>query len=104
MQLLSSLKKGETINICEGITDALAVLAMGGNSLGIVGASGFKEEYMQMLLKFNVILIADNDPAGEKMKNKIEVIFSKYKKKLYLFTPAPYNDIDEYRLKLLKRG
>lgn len=68
----SKLPPGSTIYICEGEWDAIALswlLARAGISnaaaVGVPGANTFKDDWIEALQKYKIVLCYDNDTAGE---------------------------------------
>lgn len=68
----SKLPRGSTIFICEGEWDAIALswlLARAGvtnmAAVGIPGANTFKDNWVEDLAGYKIVLCYDNDPAGE---------------------------------------
>lgn len=85
----SKLPRGATIFICEGEWDAIALswlLARAGvanmAAVGVPGANTFKDNWVEDLVGYKIVLCYDNDPAGEqgslkaynKLKESVESI------------------------------
>lgn len=85
----SKLPTGATIYICEGEWDAIALswlLARAGvlnaAAVGVPGAGTFKDEWIEDLHGYKIVLCYDNDPAGEqgsvkaynKLKDNVKAI------------------------------
>ena len=97
MQIFNRLHIGDSLIICEGVTDCLAVLSAGLNSIAVPGAAAYKEEYTRMLKPFNVYICPDKDPAGYSLKKIVQESFCKSLLKLNLFNlPTGYKDFSEY--------
>lgn len=62
---LAPLSSGEIVYLVEGFTDTLTLVAHGFNCVGLVGAGGFKEEWLAPLARFRVVAVLDADQAGE---------------------------------------
>jgi DNA primase len=62
---LNKLASGEIVYLVEGFTDTLTLLTHGFNAVGIVGAAGFKEEWLAPLGRFRVVAALDGDKAGQ---------------------------------------
>jgi len=81
-QLLPRLKQFDSLLLTEGVTDCLAALSFGINSVAIPGASAFKNEYIDLLKNFTLFICPDTDKAGgrlmleikEKMKSQYCVV------------------------------
>jgi DNA primase len=61
---LSHLPSGEIVYLVEGFTDTLTLAAHGFTAVGLVGAGGFKEEWLAPLARFRVVSALDGDAAG----------------------------------------
>lgn len=78
--IINTMKKGEKLFICEGITDTIAMLQKSKKAIGISGALSFKEEFVRELINFNIIVVPDNDVAGNGFYNDIKNKFQLYNK------------------------
>lgn len=72
---LNKISKGAKIYLFEGITDCIMGIQSGFNSFGILGATGFKEQWTEYFTKFNINVVPDNDKAGEVFSKKIVELF-----------------------------
>jgi DNA primase catalytic core len=61
---LGELPSGEIVYLVEGFTDTLTLAAHGFTAVGLVGAGGFKEEWLAPLARFRVVAALDGDAAG----------------------------------------
>ncbi|HKC63279.1 MAG TPA: CHC2 zinc finger domain-containing protein, partial [Pyrinomonadaceae bacterium] len=61
---LSNLASGEIVYLVEGFTDTLTLTTHGFTAVGLVGAGGFKEEWLAPLARFRVVAALDCDEAG----------------------------------------
>ena len=98
-QILKTIPQNNDLIITEGVTDCISCGLMGHNAVGIPGAGGFKNEYVQLLKDFNIIVIPDNDnnKTGEKLANRIKEAFRAIGKNVRIFPLDPkYKDITEY--------
>lgn len=60
------------IYITEGETDAMTLRQAGLQSLGIPSTNGWKQEFTELIAPFNrIIVVKDNDKAGENLVNSI---------------------------------
>jgi DNA primase len=91
--VLSVLKPGDTVYMCEGLMDCLTLNDHDFKAIGIPGVNNFKSHYAQILKPYNVIFIRDNDPAGKQLENKICKTLYHYKTKPI---PEEYKDINNY--------
>lgn len=61
---LSKLCDNDSVYICEGVIDCISLNLMGKHAVGIIGASGFKNEFVDVLKKYSLFMMPDNDQAG----------------------------------------
>jgi len=96
---LKSLKRNNTLVITEGVTDCISCCLMGKTAIGIIGASGFKKEYVKLMKDFEINVIPDKDKnqAGDKFADKIRGEFANIGKTVDLIRlPEDCKDISEY--------
>lgn len=73
---LRYLPSGETVYLVEGFTDTLTLMTHGFAAVGLVGASGFKEEWLGLLARFRVVAALDSDRAGEQAAARYQEMFA----------------------------
>jgi DNA primase catalytic core len=73
---LATLVSGETVYLVEGFTDTLTLMTHGFTAVGLVGAGGFKEEWLAPLARFRVIAALDGDRAGERATARYQELFA----------------------------
>jgi DNA primase len=103
--ILNSLKKNDNLVITEGVTDCISCCLMGKNAVGVIGAHGFKEEYVNLLKNFKIIVIPDNDKnkTGDEFADKIREKFLLIGKTIDVFPLGEaYKDISEYYINAWK--
>lgn len=74
-ECLLSLPSGSRVHLCEGIPDALALEANGLHALGVLGASSFRSEWVDLLLRYDVVVVPDGDRGGETFLRMISSAF-----------------------------
>jgi DNA primase len=90
---LSKLTSGSIVYLVEGFTDTLTLLTHGFNALGIVGAGGFKEEWLAPLGRFRVVAALDGDEAGQRAAERYQEMFaSRGMNLVQLCLPSDVND------------
>jgi DNA primase len=90
---LTNLLSGETVYLVEGFTDTLTLLTHGFAAVGLVGAGGFKEEWLAPLARFRVVAALDPDRAGERATARYQELFAARRMHLaQLRLPADVND------------
>lgn len=93
MDALEELLSGETVYLVEGFTDTLTLMAHGFAAVGIVGAGGFKEEWLAPLARFRVVAALDGDTAGERASGRYREMFEARGIRLSRVTlPSDVND------------
>jgi DNA primase len=107
-EILLKLKKGETVYICEGVPDAVAACQLGLNSVGILGASSFNPEWLDLFTHLNVYVVPDKDQAGSQFAEKIQHLFASKGKIVQALSVPRGKDLAEYlqfylQKKLLER-
>jgi DNA primase len=73
---LSNLVSGEVVYLVEGFTDTLTLSAHGFAAVGLVGAGGFKEEWLAPLARFRVVAALDPDAAGARAAENYRRMFA----------------------------
>jgi len=68
---VDAVLNNDTVFVCEGITDTLALVGAGLPAVGIAGASNINSKVLEILQDKNVIIAFDNDKAGEQGKRKL---------------------------------
>lgn len=90
---LADLKSGEIVYLVEGFTDTLTLLAHGFAAVGLVGAGGFKEEWLAPLARFRVVAALDPDAAGDRAAARYREMFAARGMKLaQINLPSDVND------------
>lgn len=72
---IHKLKPGQSIHLCEGVPDAIAVESHGLAAVGILGATSFRADWVDRFLKFKVVVLGDGDKAGAKFAQDISTFF-----------------------------
>jgi len=97
LPIVKTLTKNSNLVITEGITDCISCFLMGQNAIGIIGANGFRKEYVNLLQNFNIVVIPDNDKAGKIFEDTIREAFLGIGKNIKTFhLDEEYKDISEY--------
>jgi len=72
---LTEVGSGAAVYLCEGAPDTMALEQAGYPAVGVVGCSGFKQEWVDDLKDFAVHLVLDNDDAGHQGTERIREMF-----------------------------
>ena len=82
-----ALKEKGPVFVMEGQLDALSVMQAGGSAIAIGGGGYRKIEDYKGPLPDGIIIIADNDPAGEQAARRIKEAFKKHNKAANIVHP-----------------
>jgi DNA primase len=75
-EALEHLTSGSIVYLVEGFTDTLTLLANGFAAVGLVGAGGFKEEWLAPLARFRTVAALDTDTAGRRATTRYQELFA----------------------------
>lgn len=90
---LDELASGSVVYLVEGFTDTLTLLAHNFAAVGLIGAGGFKAEWLAPLGRFRVVAALDPDAAGRRAAERYEELFAARGLTLArIFVPADVND------------
>jgi DNA primase len=96
LPILCTLQKNQLLVICEGVTDCITCNIMGKAAIGIIGAYGFKNQYLELLKDYRIIVIPDNDSAGHHFANSIKESFASIGKEIITIElEKKYKDISD---------
>nr|HPL56537.1 toprim domain-containing protein [bacterium] len=73
--ILSTLKAGERIYLCEGEFDTMIAEQYGLKAIGLLGVSTYNDKMIKRLKDFDLVICLDNDEAGKKQAYNIADIF-----------------------------
>lgn len=73
--ILSRLKSGDKVYICEGVFDAMMLEQNGYNAVAILGVNNFKPETAGLFKGLKIVLSLDNDEAGQRATNELAKMF-----------------------------
>lgn len=76
VDVLGRLTSGSIVYLVEGFTDTLTLLAHGFAAVGLVGAGGFREEWLAPLARFRVVAALDADAAGRRAVTRYRELFA----------------------------
>ncbi len=103
LQRLNSLKVGSTIHICEGITDAIAIESLGLASVAVLGASSFREEWLDLFMRYDIVILPDGDSGGEIFFETISKMFKKRCKAVYRVSLPLGKDVSDLIAEMKRR-
>jgi DNA primase len=81
---LASLSKGASVYLCEGIPDALALEARELHALAVLGASSFRPEWVDLLHRYQVVIVPDGDSGGRTFVKMVSNAFRKGGKAIHM--------------------
>lgn len=95
---LPEIIKAEEVVLCEGEKDVETLVKMGYQATCNVGGAGkWMEGYTETLKGKNVVIIPDNDEAGEKhLQTVLQSITGKVKSVKVVKVPSPHKDISDW--------
>jgi len=73
---LRSLPMGSIVHICEGVPDALALEAQRLPAVAVLGASSFRAEWVDLFMRYDVVLMPDGDRGGDTFLKTIATFFT----------------------------
>ncbi len=95
---LGGLASGSVVYLVEGFTDTLTLLAHGFAAVGLVGAGGFKEDWLSALGRFRTVAALDPDAAGRRAAERYEEMFAARRLRLARVPlPSDVNDFFRHR-------
>ncbi len=69
------LPAGALVHVCEGVPDVLALESKGFHAIGVLGASSFRPEWVDLLMRYDVVLMPDGDQGGDTFRRTISALF-----------------------------
>lgn len=98
--ILKTLPKGETLYLCEGEFDAMAIHQHGKQAISLIGVALYSDETIERIKDFNLIIAFDNDTAGDLHARKVNYIYHKLSGKIAtrLDYPEGIKDVTEIYL------
>jgi DNA primase catalytic core len=97
VDVLSDLPSSKVVYLVEGFTDTLTLAAHGFTAVGLVGAGGFKEEWLAPLARFRVVAALDGDAAGTRAATRYQEMFAERGMQLaQLNLPSDVNDFFQH--------
>lgn len=94
---MNNLSDDENLYISEGVSDCLALLSTGYNAIAIPSASNLPLKDIRNLIKYNLIMCADHDLAGERAYETLRYHVIRMGGKIHrLEYPENFKDYGEY--------
>lgn len=96
-QILNNVNDDEDLYISEGVSDCLALLSSGRNAIAIPSASNLPLKEVNNLIRYNLIMCADHDLAGERAYETLRYHVIRMGGKIHkLEYPENFKDYGEY--------
>lgn len=95
-----NLSRAGIVLVCEGITDTAAVIDARPRApvVGVPGTRGMKKEWAEQFRGRTVMVIGDNDPAGQQFASKTAELLSPVVRRVdTLAVPSQYEDVADWR-------
>lgn len=88
----------DKVFVVEGQFDAIKATECGINNVVALGSSSMTDYQFAIILRYtnNIVLLLDNDEAGNKGRSRIMSKFGKLANITNLFIPEPFKDVDDY--------
>lgn len=84
---LKTLAPNETLHICEGIPDTIALEGRGLRAVGVLGANSFRVEWVDELLPFDLVGVPDSDSGGTRFRESLSRAFHARSKSIRFVVP-----------------
>jgi DNA primase len=95
---LIELPSERVVYLVEGFTDTLTLAANGFTAVGLVGAGGFREEWLAPLARFRVVAALDGDDAGRRASARYREMFAARGVRIArLDLPSDVNDFFQHK-------
>lgn len=96
---LQALEENAPCFITEGEIDALSIIELGFNAVG-VGSAAYKRKFIEYITAHQntprLILYFDNDPPGQEAQSEIATALTELKKPFVIMKPTDYKDPNAY--------
>jgi DNA primase len=97
INILTQLKEGDNLFICEGVPDTITAMELKMPAIGVLGANSFDDDVVDLLLQYRINIFPDTDPAGQLFVRKVrQAFYEKGKTIQERSLPKPYKDLNEY--------
>ncbi len=98
VDVLDELPSERIVYLVEGFTDTLTLTANGFTAVGLVGAGGFREEWLAPLARFRIVAALDGDEAGRRASTRYQEMFAARGARIArLNLPSDVNDFFQHK-------
>ncbi|NQT55025.1 MAG: toprim domain-containing protein [Desulfobacteraceae bacterium] len=101
---LDKLTPSESIHLCEGIPDAIALEGEGLAAVAVLGATSFKESWIDKFIPYNVIIMPDGDSGGNTFAETMKKYFAKRGKSISVIQAPQGADVASIVAKQKDKG
>ncbi len=92
---LKTLAPNETLHICEGVPDTIALEGRGLSAVGILGANSFRTDWVDELLPFDLVGVPDGDSGGARFREGLTRAFHVRSKSIRFAIPPAGMDASD---------
>jgi len=104
IDIIKTMFNGETLHITEGFFDTMIMDDLGFKSIAIDGVGNIPSlVWLKRLSPFRIVLVPDQDAAGEKLTNKLIDLFRQMHKEIYI-KKLPAKDATEVVKEVMSEG
>lgn len=97
VDMLKKTKLGKTVYVTEGAFDCMKLVQEGIAAVSLGTANVFKKDWIELFKRVEVCFYLDNDQAGHKAANEMEVLFRQYGISTHRKAiPPQFKDANEY--------
>ncbi|MFD2602622.1 CHC2 zinc finger domain-containing protein [Flavobacterium suzhouense] len=93
--LIEAKPRGK-IFLCEGVPDTISAIQLHKTAIGVLGATNFRKDYLDMLSDYQINIIPDGDQGGETFMKSVVSAFASIGKSVQKINLGPYKDLNEY--------
>jgi len=93
--LIETKPKGKVF-LCEGVPDTISAMQLHKSAIGILGATNFRKDYLEVLSDYQIYIIPDVDKGGETFVKSVVNAFASIGKSVQKINIGSYKDLNEY--------
>jgi DNA primase len=100
LSCINLINRGDRLLICEGVPDTVSAIMLGFFAVGVPGANNFKQDFVDVLMDYDIHVVPHRDEAGQKFINNVKAAFKLRGKTIREFrVPPGNNDLNEYLIR-----
>lgn len=93
--LIETKPRGKVF-LCEGVPDTISAMQLYKSAIGVLGATNFRKDYLEVLDDYQIYIIPDNDRGGETFTKSVASAFASVGKSVQKINIGPHKDLNEY--------